>query len=264
MRIDVRQLFFLAFAFLSSSSSGFLHHRNHGGARIFRPIPSAPLYAEKKKDGGGDISPFGDFGIPNPFEAVGKLFKKEEEPKSELDQFIDESVKGMGPMGGLLGAGLKSVAKGVGTMMEEQKKDSDAVTDETERFLRMDRAASDALGQDIRLGMPFSQMSNQVNGAKNIEMQMPATGTLGQGVVAVSAVAKEGEDLELTRLRLQTPSGGVLEIDVGADVVADDGRSTVVGGGSSSSGGSSIGGGSSGGGSGSASGDGDVVDVEIL
>lgn len=179
----------------------------------YRCISAHLLHAEKKPSGGSDLGPFG--GLPNPFEAVSSLFKpKEPEPKSELEEFIDESVKGLGPMGGLIGAGMKSLAKGVAGAMEEQKKDIDLVSDATERQLRMDNAASNALGDNIRLGMPFSQMSSQVGPTKTIEMQMPAAGSLGQGSVAVSAEAREGQEVELKRLQLQTPRGQVLEIDV--------------------------------------------------
>ena len=49
-------------------------------------------------------------GLPNPFKAISKLFKpKEKEPPSEMEQLIDQQFKGKGPLGAIVGAGLKVI-----------------------------------------------------------------------------------------------------------------------------------------------------------
>ena len=74
-------------------------------------------------------------GFPNPL----KLFKPKEKPKSDMEKLIDDQFKGTGPLGSLLGAGVKSIFNIAERGMQDAMKDVEEVKREVNRVLRADR-----------------------------------------------------------------------------------------------------------------------------
>ena len=116
-------------------------HALVGGAAFLSPVRVHSHPSRQKAKKGEGLPPAAGDGIPNPFKAIGNLFKpKEEKPKSEIERMIDESTKGAGPLGMLVGGAMKGLAKAVESSMADAMKDTQEVTDATERALRFDRS----------------------------------------------------------------------------------------------------------------------------
>ena len=71
----------------------------------------------------------------NPF----NLFKPKEKLKSDMERLIDDQLKGTGPLGALLGTGLKGLGRTLEKGMQAAMKDVSEVLDEVKRVLRADR-----------------------------------------------------------------------------------------------------------------------------
>lgn len=71
----------------------------------------------------------------NPF----NLFKPKEKPKSDMERLVDDQLKGTGPLGALLGIGLKGLGRTVEKGMQAAMKDVSEVVDEVTKALRIDR-----------------------------------------------------------------------------------------------------------------------------
>lgn len=195
-------------------------HPVHKSIPSYRSDDLSKLYAEKPNplrklaSGVANLFKSKDSKKNTESERPSVFRSKEKEPKSEIDRFIDQEFAGAGPMMKLVGAGLKGIAKVVEGGLQEQQRDVAEVKDSVERLLRFDSTAIGALGDEIRVGQPFSQASysSSVNGVtlKNVQLGMPVQGSHGQAIVSVQAQQKDSK-LELTKIVLQV-NGRQLDI----------------------------------------------------
>jgi hypothetical protein len=137
--------------------------------------------------------------------------KKEEKLLNEL---IDNSLKGVGLSGGVVGYAVRTLIKATtniaATALTEMNQDLELIQSETERLLSGHRLVQQMLGENIRCETPYYLSSNtsNVNGQmkKRFQLRMAVSGSKeSSGVVSVDATI-DHEDLYLNSLLFQSKS----------------------------------------------------------
>jgi hypothetical protein len=161
-----------------------------------------------------------EFGfLKNQIEKVKEYFgldevsqqKKKEEKL--LNDMIDNSLKGVGLFGGVVGFAVKTLLKATTnltkTAMKEMSSDLEFIQHETERILSENHSAVQVLGDNIQCHTPYHISSNtsNINGAikKRFQLRMTVEGSKESSVVSVDATIEQ-EELYLNSILFQTKS----------------------------------------------------------
>jgi Cytochrome oxidase complex assembly protein 1 len=147
-------------------------------------------------------------------EAEAERKKVKKAVKSEITQLFKDAPLPLRMLGGMVGPLLGGLASTLAEAAATQQELSEVVYQRAVVNIQADRAVSDAMGDPVIVGRPFSQSSSSssINGATTtrVELAFEVSGSRRRGVGKVVSSGK-GSDVELQMLEVQV-NGKVIPV----------------------------------------------------
>jgi hypothetical protein len=140
------------------------------------------------------------------------LAMEKKQVQQGLDLLFKDAPFPVRMLGKAMGKIVSSVAGQVASQLQEQQASVTVVLEEARRCLVADATVRALLGDNLSVGLPFSQSSSSVsingNVSNRVELAFPVTGPKGQGVAQLSS-----SNSEISSLTLQA-GGRVIAVNV--------------------------------------------------